>query len=76
MGWSDEVHARRTLEIREYVRQQKAAGPYAVPELKGNSSLLSLVTLTGDHSEQVLHEKMTGHLHDVRSRGAHLRPVR
>ena len=47
MGWSEEVHARRTLDVKEQVRQQSAAGQYAVPELIGNSSLLSLVTVTG-----------------------------
>ena len=47
MGWSEEVHARRTYELREQARERHAAGQYAVPEIKGNSSLLSIITLTG-----------------------------
>lgn len=47
MGWSDEVHARRLLDIKAYRRKEKAAGKYAVAEVKGNSGNLPVALLLG-----------------------------
>ncbi|BDA47178.1 hypothetical protein COCOBI_10-0230 [Coccomyxa sp. Obi] len=47
MGWSDEVHARRLLDIKAYRRKEKAAGKYAVAEVKGNSGNLPIALLLG-----------------------------
>lgn len=48
MGWSDEVHARRLLDFREFRKKQKAAGRYGVSEIKGNSSNLPIALLVGE----------------------------
>lgn len=47
MGWSSEVHARRTLEYRDHVRKEKEAGIYSVPKIKGNAALLPFAVATG-----------------------------
>ena len=48
MGWSEEVHARRLLDIRERRKKEKCAGKYAVPQVKGNAGPLSMALLVGE----------------------------
>lgn len=47
MGWSEEVHARRLLDVRERHKKEKAAGPFAVPEVKGNAGSFPLILVAG-----------------------------
>ena len=44
MGWSDEVHARRTLELRRRARkaQSQAPGSWQATPITGNAGMLSL----------------------------------
>ena len=48
MGWSEEVHARRLLDIKARRKKEKAVGKYAVPEVKGNAGTLPMAILIGE----------------------------
>ncbi len=48
MGWSDEVHARRLLDLKERRKKEKSAGKYAVAEIRGNSGSLPVAILVGE----------------------------
>ncbi|KAK9905944.1 hypothetical protein WJX75_009283 [Coccomyxa subellipsoidea] len=57
MGWSEEVHARRLLDIRERRKKEKCAGKYAVPQVKGNAGSLPMAILIGTLSSVVAWKK-------------------
>lgn len=48
MSWSEEVHARRLLDIRERRKKEKRAGIYAVPQVKDNAGSIPMAISIGE----------------------------